>query len=352
MGYEIHLDRALDKLASSAPERVRPVRGEAQAIQIKNPPITVILGGERVRLGGADFDAEVSARIFDFGVVSLRLRIVTPPDCTWSAFSAFGASVHGAPELAATLDHHLRLLVERVAPAIERPAIATVTEDYVVFRVDRLMDRSGVQVSADALTEENLVGLLLNEARIVSTAARRELLPHRFSYYEDDLAVLTWNNALVVEPAREDTDAQYVLEFANAQLLELRVYDQLLDDELPRMYDRIEAARKGPAALLRRRYAPVLADLQSIVADSTELVERVENSLKVTDDVYLARIYAAAIEIFRGREWRKGIDRKLAIIRETYAMLNDESQAARSEALEVVVVLLIVAELVLALLRH
>ncbi|HEX6533856.1 MAG TPA: hypothetical protein VF041_04620, partial [Gemmatimonadaceae bacterium] len=31
VGYEIHLDRALDLLASRAPERVRPVRGEAQA---------------------------------------------------------------------------------------------------------------------------------------------------------------------------------------------------------------------------------------------------------------------------------------------------------------------------------
>ena len=43
-----------------------------------------------------------------------------------------------------------------------------------------------------------------------------------------------------------------------------------------------------------------------------KIVERVENSLKVTDDVYLARIYAAALEIFRGRVWRAGIDRKLS----------------------------------------
>ena len=118
------------------------------------------------------------------------------------------------------------------------------------------------------------------------------------------------------------------------------------------MYDRIEAARRGPGALMRRRYAPLLAGLQTLVADSTELIERVENSLKVTDDVYLARIYSAVLEIFRGREWRSGIDRKLSIIRKTYSMLNDESQAARSEALEIAVVLLIVAELLLAVLRH
>jgi uncharacterized Rmd1/YagE family protein len=62
-----------------------------------------------------------------------------------------------------------------------------------------------------------------------------------------------------------------------------------------------------------------------------------------------ARIYAAALELFREAAWRRGIDRKLGIMRETYAMLNDESQAARSEILEMAIVLLIVAELVLGL---
>jgi hypothetical protein len=97
----------------------------------------------------------------------------------------------------------------------------------------------------------------------------------------------------------------------------------------------------------------VLGELQTLVADSTELVERAENALKVTDDVYLARIYSAALEIFRGRAWRSGIDRKLAIIRDTYTMLNAEAQAWRAEMLEIAIVLLIVAELVVALVgRH
>jgi uncharacterized Rmd1/YagE family protein len=92
--------------------------------------------------------------------------------------------------------------------------------------------------------------------------------------------------------------------------------------------------------------------LQTRVADVTETVERVDNALKVTNDVYLARIYAAALELFRAQAWRRGIDRKLAILRETYAMLNSEAQAARAELLEIVIVVLILVEIVLALLRR
>jgi hypothetical protein len=346
VGYEIHLARAFEILSTNAPERARPLRGEGQAIQIKNPPVTVTLGIERVSIDGREVDAEVSARIFDFGVVSLRLRVPAPPRVTWMEYADFGNAVDVRTDLTPLFLRHLDALVTRMAPAIERRSVAAVTEDYVVFRITGFSGPEGGESSAEILRDEDVAPLLLNERRPLSHMALRELLPNRFSYFSDDLAILTWDNALVVEPAAEDTDIQYILEFANAQLLELRVYDALLDAQLPMMYSRVAGARRGGLARIIRRYAPLLGDLQTLVADSTEVVERVENSLKVTDDVYLARVYSAALDIFRGRVWRSGIDRKLAIIRETYSMLNDEAQASRAEALEVAIVLLIVAELV------
>ena len=234
---------------------------------------------------------------------------------------------------------------------MERPNLASVVEDYVVFRITRITDPSGAPLSPEVLTDDHLVPLLLHEERRLSADARRELLPHRFSYYADDLTILTWDNALVVEPRAEDRDVEYILEFANAQLLELRYYDAVLTGELPTMYDRVAAARSRIFALPTSRYRPLLARLQTRVADVTETVERVENALKVTDDVYLARIYAVALELFRGAAWRRGIERKLAIVRETYTMFNAESQAARGELLEMAIIALILVEIVVGMLR-
>lgn len=354
VGYEIQLDRVLELLATQAPARVRPVRGEAQALQIPNPPITVIVGTEEVVLGGDRLTVEVSARIFDFGVVSMRARVLAPAGITWHGFVDFGELLDAAEVIPSLLDGHVRSLTDRIRSCIERPVIAPQTEDYIVYRVARLTDLAGAPVLPSLLHDTLVSPLLLNDRRTLSAEAMRELLPHRFSYTSEDLTILTWDNALIVDASLVDTDVQFILEFANAQLLELRFYDATLDAELPRMYDRIEAARPGSRkfAFFSRRYAPLLAELQRTVADSTELVERVENALKVTDDVYLARIYASALELFRGRTWRAGIDRKLAIIRETYSMLNDEQQSARSEALEVAIVLLIVMEILLAIFRH
>lgn len=357
IGYAIALDHAADLLGGITRGRVRPSRLEARAIQIRNPPLFAALQSLEIATGGERCPATVSAHLFDFGVCSLHVRVVAPPALTWSAFADFGAALDANPDLAGIFDRELHALVERIAPAVDRPRVAPLSEEYKVYRIDRL-DRADAGGSgptpipvAELLTDEQLVALLVGERMRVSSAARRELVPYRFSYYEDDLTVLTWESALVIEPQIENEDVEYVLEFANAQLLELRMYDLQLDAELPAVYDRAEAIRARRRPRLSGRFRAVLSELQTRVADVTETIERVENALKVTNDVYLARIYAAALDLFREQAWRRGIERKLGILRETYVMLNTEAQVARAELLEIAIVVLIVVELLLGVLR-
>ena len=62
---------------------------------------------------------------------------------------------------------------------------------------------------------------------------------------------------------------------ANAQLLELRVYDALLDAELPALYDRIQAARARWNVFFTR-FRPLLAGiLPAAGAKKREAIVRV-----------------------------------------------------------------------------
>jgi hypothetical protein len=340
VGYAIDLEAAARLLGGETRGRSRPARLEAQTFQIRNPPLFALLGDRRCRINNTEATAQLSAHLFDFGVCSLRLT-VRMGELAWSEYVEFGRGFDASTDVETTLEQELGALVQRIAPAIERPGISPVREEYVVFRVNTPFVMDG---------DEQLVPLLLHEERKLSANARRELLAHRFSYYQDDLAVITWDNALVVEPRAHDEDVEFVLEFANAQLLELRVYDEELDAELPALYDRIEERRRR-TTILSRHFRPLLAEMQTRVADITEVVERADNAFKITDDVYLARIYRAALELFRDQAWRRGIDRKLQIFRDTYSMLNAETQAARAELLEVIVVVLIAVELIVAVLH-
>jgi hypothetical protein len=349
VGYAIELERAATLLAPEGAARTRPARTEGRALQIANPPIAISLGTHSIVVDGVRCRGQLAARLFDFGVCSLQVELPLADAVRWPDFVRFGQAVEQAEELAVVLARELSTLCDRIAPAVERPGVAPVSEEYLVYRIAELRDPRGASLSPELLTDDIVAPLLLGATRPLSPAARRTLLAHRFSYYADDLALLTWENALVVEPQLNDRDVEYIIEFANAQLLELRVYDALLDAELPAMYDRVADARRRSRPT--RRFHAVLSDLQTRVADVTETIERAENALKVTDDVYLARIYGAALDLFRATAWRQGIERKLSIFRETYAMLNDEAQSARTEVLELAVIAIIAAELLLGLLR-
>lgn len=347
VAYAIDLARVETLLAEQAraARRSRLTATPPDAMTFGVPPVALALEPIRLALEGQEVEASAAVRLYDFGIVTIALRI-SLAGAPWSSFVRQLNSVEQALE-DGIWQQQLQQVRVLLGPALIRPEESGVQEDYlmgVVHGFDRTLSAAALQECVD------LVPLLSGEQRPLSEDARRELLRQRFSYYEDDLVALTWDRAFIYEP-RGDSDVQDVLEVANAQLLEMRYYDELLDAELPRMYELVVKARRTRALLASKRFANLARRLYTLVAEVTELTERVDNALQVTEDVYLARVYAAALETFRVRAFSVAVDRKLAIIRDTYSALYDESSASRTELMELLIIILIVAEIVIALVR-
>ncbi|MDB4948511.1 MAG: hypothetical protein JWM27_1160 [Gemmatimonadetes bacterium] len=340
----VGVERALTGRGTVA--RIRLSRVEPKAIAFGDPPVVTDLMAPALEIGGTRVATRASARIHSFGVVSLSVDLVLPAPMPWAAFERFAREAEREAAGLSFWRVSLDALLEQIRPAMDRPSAVRMEEDYAVVTV-RALD--GCRAT-DLPRAVDLVPLLTHETRALGEAARRDVLKHAYSYYEDDLAVLTWDRALVVEPSPDD-DLTDILEVANAQLLELRYYDALLDAELPRIYTQAAHARHN-AWVLRGRYSRAANQMRALVAEVVQITEKVDNAIKVTDDVYLARVYGAALELFRVRFWTDAIDRKLALIRDTYTALYDEAVATRAEWLEVAILLLIVLETVVAVVRH
>ena len=326
--------------------RIRLTATPAKAIDYDVPPVLLTFDPITLEIAGSSLAVGVTVRVYDFGVATIALS-VPANDLSWTAFSNRLNAVTQAVGLGtghpvwANLNQELRTLL---AGALDRPSNRVLEEDYVIGRVrsfDRPMTAQEIQAQLD------LVPLLSGEKLVLSDGAREDLLRQKFSYYTDDFVVLTWDRAFIYDP-RGDSDVIDVLEVANAQLLEMRYYDELLDDELPLMYDLVETTRRANNLFSSRRFAKLARRLYTLVAEVTELTEKVDNALQVTEDVYLARIYTAALDLFRVRVVSAAVDRKLAIIRDTYAALYDEASGARGALMELAILLLIVIEIVLA----
>ncbi len=141
-------------------------------------------------------------------------------------------------------------------------------------------------------------------------------------------------------------DVPDLLEFANAQLLELRVYDDMLDRELDLMNTRL-IKQASPSVWKIKRYEELASKVMLSITDLTNITEKIDNSIKVTEDVYYARIYSSALSLFKVHQWAESIERKINIASRIYDMLYRMIYNKRTELLEVVIVILIAFEIAL-----
>lgn len=354
IGHSIDLERAAAALRNPAERRSSPVRvRQTRAVQVAQAPLLVDLGAEPMDLAGVQAVARLRATVYELGALTVALDLDLPAGLGWEQVADLMAMAQDPPlTLLARFDATVEELRRLLEPAVTRPERVGIVEDYAVLVIQRLGAGAGAaaQDLDRLLARPQVQAAFLGERRPLSPLAGG--LVTRLSYYQDDAALLSWNGALLIDPDPRAADtAADLLEFANVQLLLLRTYDAELDRQMDGIQARMARLRGGrpPFFLGVGRYSRLMHDVQTLAAEVNEVTEGIENAIKFTDDVYWNRLYTAMLELLSVATWRRGLDRKLAILRETYAMLHHQADAERAATLEWTIILLIVLEIVMAL---
>jgi hypothetical protein len=345
------IDLAVAERAVSAPASRLVLQGAltSTALEIPRPPLDLALGARELPLAGRALVTTASARVYDFGVVSIVYRLPIAPGTALADLVPLAEELlEHTPELDAAARREADELCRGLGAALERPHAWEGLETYQVFFVRRFEE--GPVAAAEVLERAPVPELVLGETSEVplSQAERKDVLSHHFTYLEDDLTVLHWNSALVVEPSGV-MDVPDLLEFATAHLLELRYYDALLDRELHRIYDQIEAGGSPVANIFTRRYRKLQRETAALLLELSEMIERLENAVKIVGDFYLARLYQSAVRRFRLPAWQETVLRKQKLLADVNDLIGDAADTSRSELLEATIILLIVYEIVAAL---
>ncbi|MBX3224017.1 MAG: hypothetical protein KF795_26115, partial [Labilithrix sp.] len=238
-GDTIALDVA-ERLVPSA-KRVELGGPLAEGLVIAVPALEIALPACDLVIPGIDrpLAASVTARIFHFGVVSVLYEVPIAQGTPLPALIPLCGALYESPALDARGAQHLDEVLGKLATSVEKPHEWHETESYTIVFVQEL---GGVGI--DALVDsESIAKLLLGETsdKPLSAATRQDVLRNGFSYLADDLVLIDWNSALVVEPSGSRI-VPHVLELATSQLLEFRYYDGLLDRELARVYEHVGRA--------------------------------------------------------------------------------------------------------------
>jgi len=327
------LGRIAGESAEPAPLRMRATPSP-EHIQFAVPPLAA-------RLASATIDghpATAHAKIYDYGVITIRFAISYSG--TWAGFAQLANGLRRGDQLAFEARRLLADILTDCAGALVDPH-DTLVEDYFTCVVEQFAQ----PVDAAALLTDHkgaLVGLLMAETRDLSPDEQTEVLRQRFSYYPEDLVVIQWDCAFILDTQENSLVLLDLIEFANSQLVEFRTYDAQLDAQIDLIYGTELSTRLQTRPLHRREAEQRAAEIGYLLVDIRELSDRAGNALKIIGDAYYARVYRAVAARLGLDVWQREIQSKLDSVGEVYRY--------RSEFLELIVIVLIGIEIIVGVL--
>ena len=171
-----------------------------------------------------------------------------------------------------------------------------------------------------------------------------EVMQSRISYYPTDLTVVGWNAAFVYDTVAGAEAAIQLLEYANSQLLEFRHYDELLTQELEKVFAQLKG---GTGTLARWRLARSATRLHTTLLEVAELTEHADNAIKFLSDMFAARLYKMAATKVGVLDYRDLVTKKVRTAEELYRFMVDQFNQSRGFFLESTVVVILIVELLL-----
>lgn len=343
VAHGVDLDEA-ERLISGATGRVavRHTRKAPPYFEYSPAPLRLTRAAPALQLGAFRTAPAVEMVVFDFGAISVRFRIDF--DGPAQTLLDLAEAVFDSAAVREEARRQAEALLALLGRAARQPRMDHTTEDYAVFHVGALADGR----APAALLHERpalLAQVLRCERQEMSDDEQRDALACRLSYGRGDAMLVDWNAAMVLDPDAEE--AVTVLEFANVELLEMRILDDRLDDQLEEAY-RTLTEQEG-----RRRWwilpprAGALTRIGRLQVDSALLFENVNNALKLIGDQYLARLYRMTATRFHLPERDETIGRKLRTLESIYEKLSDHQAGVRADLLEWIIILLIALSIVL-----
>jgi hypothetical protein len=323
-------------------ERFKLDRKHNMSLIISKSPVSVHLGTIDFKVLDSVQTCELVAKVWHFGTLSLCFQVPIVEGTTWPQLIKIASWIENETDIDQIAILKAKDFQKEISSAI--PVTNndwSLYEDYVTYFIQEF---DGLNVPLSELNQQvDVAALILAETKEnLSDGIKKNTLDNTYQYSKQDLVVVDWNSALVVE-ASGSMDVPLVIEFALNQLLEMRYYDDLLDEKLNNLYNNVVGGKKG---IFSKQYAKFAEEAGQIYIEISEIVENVENSFKVVGDFYLAQIFRASSKRFRFDDWVRSINEKLGNLAEVSKLLHSEVNESRNQIMEITIIALIAVEVV------
>jgi hypothetical protein len=285
------------------------------------------------------------ANIHHFGVISVVYQI--PFKGTLQSLREKLNDVHGKFKEKSVEDIHALFL--KTTNAIVQPRFFHKRNHYAVIQIDpqeALKDSKKLRKKYGPL----IASTLRFEKTSLSEQQVEDILESATGYYREDLVVIDTEAAFVYDKTPEELFDFF--ELSLIQQLELRYFDNLLDDKLDAVYNnKLEKPSWGNCLPFVGTMYDAIGELSKMKVDISVITDRLENSIKTGGEAYYSEIYNLLVETLELNEWRVSVDKKLHLIRDIKTIYQSKVNAIREDMFSLLITILIFVELLVGLFK-
>lgn len=339
IGYEVDLDKAFEILLNKNANKFK-LKKHTRDMVLNEAPLAVSLGEAVCSVNGKDFVLGCSGKIWSYGAVSLQFKLGLSEGSTLSEINKLIEDLEEADEVEIMALDKVNEVSEAIKSSVEKLGLSEQVEDYTIIQ---LVQKSPGTAVEDSLKDEAYRLMEGERERRLSQQTKEAIRQSTFQYSESDLAVVDWNRALLIGDGQDVEELSDILEFAVCQLLELRYYDDLLDQKLTNLYSSLEGHKP---TVWQNRYSTLSEEAALVYIEFSEVIDKVGNSLKLVGDTYYAKIFRAAVEKFRLNDWKSTVMQKLNNLAQLSELFSNEINERRNQLMELIIIILIAIEVV------
>jgi hypothetical protein len=333
----IRLDRLQELIRARTVQQPSLKHPAPGYVRYQRPPVVEPL--ETLELESGEL-LQGEIKYYDYGVVSVVFQLAFADG--WSKLIRLASRWVWEVDFAAQATAIVRRSLERAAPALVKPYKEWLSEDYLIFHI---VEISGAPTVNELIQRHGsrIAQVVRGDTGQLAESEINEVMQSRISYYAGDLAVIGWNAAFLYDSTTGAETAIQLLEYANSQLLEFRHYDDLMTEELDRVYKLLD---EGTGFFAQWRLARSATSLHTVLLDVDELTEHADNAIKFLSDMFAARLYRLAALKVGVPDYKDLVTRKVQTAEELYRFMVDRFNQSRAFFLEVTVVVILVIELI------
>ncbi|MCL4373264.1 MAG: hypothetical protein M1360_01120 [Candidatus Marsarchaeota archaeon] len=287
--------------------------------------------------GAEQLKFKVQVAIYDTGVFSIRFRYQFNGELSVLQKVTFSNDIKEFLNSAAAKE---RSKIERALSKIAKIHASDQSEAYRFYFINA--DRRKLSIKETKL----IAGLLIDEqsSDMLSDQYVNEVTKRNLVYNDDDILYVGWESAVMVDPTGAYEQELIITEIANAQLLEMRIYDA----NMTKIISAAEKTIPGVLVLQKRGTLKKLnVQLGNFYGKTLDMLNIMNDTIVGFGEWYLSRLYGLYDEAFKLSYWRVSLESKLEIINNRRTFIADVLRSQWDEILEWIVILLIIVEVVI-----